>query len=142
MTDRIEAAIKNYRNHCNCSQSILCAWADKLNMNETSIYRLSEGFGAGMGMHETCGAIIAILAILSYHCSDGDLGNGKTKAQTYRLMQETAERFKNKYSSITCRELLELRKKQEAQTGVKTCEAVIRSASTLLEEILKEKNLL
>ena len=85
MTDRIEAAIKNYRNHYNCSQSILCAWADKLNMNETSIYRLSEGFGAGMGMHETCGAITAILAILSYHCSDGDLGNGKTKAQTYHL---------------------------------------------------------
>ena len=34
MTDRIEAAIKNYRNHYNCSQSILCAWADKLNMND------------------------------------------------------------------------------------------------------------
>lgn len=41
----------------NCAQIVLCSYAEELGIDEETLFRISEGFGAGMGgMMQTCGA--------------------------------------------------------------------------------------
>ena len=69
--DYLESATQNYKSHYNCAQSILCAYSNLLGIDEKTAFKLSEGFGGGMGMKETCGAVTAMFAVLSYLKSDG-----------------------------------------------------------------------
>lgn len=40
----------------NCAQIVLCSYAEELGIDEETLFRISEGFGAGMGgMMQTCG---------------------------------------------------------------------------------------
>ena len=42
----------------NCAQIVLCSYAEELGIDEETLFRISEGFGAGMGgMMQTCGAV-------------------------------------------------------------------------------------
>ena len=40
----------------NCAQIVLCSYAEELGIDEETLFRISEGFGAGMGgmMHLRC----------------------------------------------------------------------------------------
>ena len=61
LTDREalkRAAADYHARGFNCAQSVICALAPALDIDEKAAFALSEGFGAGMGgMSETCGAI-------------------------------------------------------------------------------------
>ena len=42
----------------NCAQSVACVFADKTDLDEKTLFRVTEGLGLGMGcMDGTCGAI-------------------------------------------------------------------------------------
>ena len=44
-----------------CAQTVLCVYADLLGMDERDLFRISEGFGGGMGgMMLTCGAVTSM----------------------------------------------------------------------------------
>ena len=44
---------------CNCTQSVLKAFEDKINIDPNELSKHSAGFAAGMGcMESTCGALI------------------------------------------------------------------------------------
>lgn len=134
MNNRIEHAGENYKKHYNCAQSVSCAYCDLIGLDETTLFRLSEGFGGGMGMQEVCGAVTGMFFILSYLNSDGQLNNSKTKAATYKLMREAAEKFKTKYGSIICREILQINPRKTTR-----CLDKILSAATILDEYINKK---
>lgn len=57
---RAEQAIAFHDRGFNCAQSVVCAFADKTGLDETTLFRITEGLGLGMGcMEGTCGAISA-----------------------------------------------------------------------------------
>lgn len=134
MSTRSEQTAENYKNHYNCAQSVCCAYHDLTGLDETTLFRLSEGFGRGMGMQETCGAVTGMFSILSYLHSDGQLTNGKTKADTYKLMSAAAEKFKAQYGSIICREIL-----QKNPPKTTRCLDKVLSAATILDEYINAK---
>ena len=84
--NRAELADEKHINGYNCCQAVACVFADEVGIDESLLYRMGEGFGAGMGTTQgVCGAIsgAAMLAGLVY--SDGNTEKaGQTKAKTTR----------------------------------------------------------
>lgn len=89
----------------NCAQSVLCALAPALGIDEDTAFILAEGFGAGMGgMTETCGAISGAVMALGQATSTGR-SNPTSKGATYKLSRELCAGFMDKNGTTVCREL-------------------------------------
>ena len=117
----------------NCAQIVLCSYAEELGIDEETLFRISEGFGAGMGgMMQTCGAVTAIFMALGLANSSGDLQACDTKPQTMKKVRELAAEFEKKNGSIVCREL------KGIDTGkvLRSCDGCIEDGIRILGEYL------
>lgn len=89
----------------NCAQSVICALAPCIDLDEHVAFVLTEAFGAGMGGRtETCGAISGAIAALGQVESSGFDAPG-SKGRTYKIAKDLCERFCEKNGSNICREL-------------------------------------
>ena len=117
----------------NCAQIVLCSYAEELGIDEETLFRISEGFGAGMGgMMQTCGAVTAMFMALGLANSSGDLHACDTKPQTMKKVRELAAEFEKKNGSIVCREL------KGIDTGkvLRSCDGCIEDGIRILGEYL------
>ena len=117
----------------NCAQIVLCSYAEELGIDEETLFRISEGFGAGMGgMMQTCGAVTAMFMALGLANSSGDLQACDTKTQTMKKVRELAAEFETKNGSIVCREL------KGIDTGkvLRSCDGCIEDGIRILGEYL------
>ena len=117
----------------NCAQIVLCSYAEELGIDEETLFRISEGFGAGMGgMMQTCGAVTAMFIALGLANSSGDLQACDTKTQTMKKVRELAAEFEKKNGSIVCREL------KGIDTGkvLRSCDGCIEDGIRILGEYL------
>ena len=117
----------------NCAQIVLCSYAEELGIDEETLFRISEGFGAGMGgMMQTCGAVTAMFMALGLANSSGDLQACDTKPQTMKKVRELAAEFEKKNGSIVCREL------KGIDTGkvLRCCDGCIEDGIRILGEYL------
>ena len=135
MEDRIQKAVKNHDNCFNCAQAVACAFEDLVDVDETSIFKMTEGFGLGMGGTEaTCGAISGAIAVLGLKNSTAHLESPDSKASTYKLSRELVDKFKKKNQSIVCREL----KGVDSGKVLRSCQGCIEDATNILEGILQK----
>ena len=101
MTNYSEKACENFRNGCNCAQSVLCAYADEVGLDEKTAMKLASSFGGGMGrLREVCGAVSAMFMIAGllkgYDTAGDDIG----KTRQYQLVQNLAKKFKDFHETI------------------------------------------
>ncbi len=54
---RKEKAIELHDKGFNCAQAVACAFAEETGIPEETLFAACEGFGLGMGMAATCGAV-------------------------------------------------------------------------------------
>lgn len=133
MTERAQRA-QNLRNQkgYNCAQAVVCAYCDLFGMDENTAYKVSEGFGAGMGIMDMCGALSAAVMLAGLKNSGGIEQPGATKGATNRLSKTIITKFKEKNGAYLCREL-----KGVADGAVlRDCPGCIADACALVEEIL------
>lgn len=117
----------------NCAQIVLCSYAEELGIDEETLFRISEGFGAGMGgMMQTCGAVTAMFMALGLANSSGDLQACDTKPQTMKKVRELAAKFEKKNGSIVCREL----KGIDSGKVLRSCDGCIEDGIRILGEYL------
>ena len=86
--ERAELAVETFAaGKGNCTQSVLCAWEDKISVDHEMLMKLGAGYGAGMGcMQATCGALIgAVMAA-------GSVTDGKGTPRTARSILSGKER--------------------------------------------------
>lgn len=101
--NKIELAKENFKSGLNCTQSVVLAFKDEMNMDEDALKKLSIGFGGGVGrQREVCGAVLGMTMVLSYLLSDG-----VDKLSIYSVIQAASKEFKEEVGSIVCRELLD-----------------------------------
>ncbi len=130
-----ELALEYHKKGYNCCQAVACSFCKDFGVPEEEMFRISEGFGFGMGMMEVCGALSGLFMIIGLNNSVGDLDKGKsTKADTYRKVKDYAEKFKEKNRSILCREL----KGIGSDRPICSCDQCIADAVDLVEEYLRE----
>ena len=143
-----EKAVNNFKSGYNCAQSVFLAFAEDFGFDKETALKLSSSFGGGMGrLREVCGAVSSMFAIAGLKYGYTSPNDDEAKAKHYELIQALAEKFKSKYRTIICRELLDLpegadspipSKRTEEYYQTRPCEAFIRYASEIIEnELLK-----
>ena len=125
--EALKAAAADYHAQgFNCAQSVICAMAPKLGLDDHTAFALAEGFGAGMGgMTETCGAIAGGIMALGQVRSSGFDAPG-SKGATYRMARAYCDAFRDKNGSTICREL----------KGVGTDTGALRSCAGCIDDAI------
>jgi C_GCAxxG_C_C family probable redox protein len=105
--DRAERADMLHRQGYNCAQAAACVFADAVGMDEATLYKVTEGFGAGMGTGRgVCGAVSGAAVIAGLLNSDGNTGDpGNTKAATTRLSGTIQRKFAEQAQALICRDI-------------------------------------
>ncbi|MEE1314326.1 MAG: phage/plasmid primase, P4 family, partial [Faecalimonas sp.] len=120
----------------NCCQAVICAYCQQYGVDDEAIFRLTEGFGGGMGgLQETCGAVTGMFMGIGLHNSAGDQYHPtKTKAQTYGDVRNAAATFENICGSLKCRDLKAV---VDGRQRV-SCERCVETAAEILEQYTKK----
>lgn len=151
LEDRVERAAELFKSGYNCSQSVVAAFADMYGFTEEQALRMSASFGGGIGrMRLTCGAACGLfmLAGLEKSATNGKDRDGK--AANYVLVQELAAEFKKRNGSLTCAELLGLKKPENSPTpearteqyyAKRPCARMVEEAAKIWAEYLEKVRL-
>ncbi len=104
--ERVKKANELHHRGYNCAQAVAGAYSDAVELDEKTLMKVSEGFGAGMGgLQETCGAVTGMVMLAGLKNSAGDVEEKMTKAATFAKVRELAAEFKNQNTTMNCREL-------------------------------------
>jgi C_GCAxxG_C_C family probable redox protein len=129
--DVAEKAIELHNAGYNCCQAVACAFAEKIGIDEETLFKAGEGFGLGMGaMACTCGAVSGAVMLAGLKNSGGL--NQRTKMATYKLAAKIVDEFKAKNQSVICREI------KGVDTGkvLRSCSGCIEDAVKIAQEVL------
>ncbi len=148
--DRVERAVANFMEGYNCSQSVVEAFADLYGFTREQALLMAASFGGGIGrMRLTCGAACGMFMLAGLQTGTTIGSDRAGKSYNYKVVQELASRFKAQTGSITCMELLNLRKQQrlspEAEERTpdyyaqRPCARMIRIAAQLFADFLAEQ---
>ncbi len=129
-----EYAISLHDKKFNCCQSVACAFADELGIDEKILFQAGEAFGLGMGCElGTCGAITGAVLLAGFKNSDGNLVAPGTKAETYVLSKEILNQFLSKNGSLVCQEL----RGTLTNTPLRSCAGCIEDGVEIAANVLK-----
>lgn len=131
-----EKALQLHSQGNNCCQSVCLAFADKLGIDENILFKISEGFGAGMGnLQGSCGALSAAVMIAGIYNSGGKDAEKRTKSKTYRLVSQINNEFIKEAGSMYCKDI----KGIETEKILKSCDGCIEAAVDIINNMLLDK---
>lgn len=111
LEERIGKAVELFKSGFNCAQSVVTAFADMYGFTEEQALHMSASFGGGIGrMRMTCGAACGLFMLAGLKKCATEGKDRASKAENYALVQQLAEEFKKRNGSLTCAELLGLKK--------------------------------
>lgn len=128
-----EKALKLHSQGYNCCQSVCLAYADKLDIDENVLFKISEGFGAGMGNTQgSCGALSAAVMIAGLYKSGGKDAERLTKGKTYRLVSQINNEFINRVGAMLCKDI------KGIGTGkvLRSCDGCIEDAVDIINDLI------
>lgn len=144
MSKRSEQAVEKFKSGMNCSQAVLSSCSESLGLDSKTASRVATGFGGGMRMAETCGAVTGAFMVLGLKYGNRTVEDKEAKAKTYEKIVEFTKRFKTRNDSVMCKELLGYdiatpegaKKAQENGVFNSICPNMVRDAVEILEEML------
>ena len=146
MSSKIETAVERFNNGFNCSQAVLSSYSELFGLDCDMAFKVATGFGGGMRMAGTCGAVTGAFMVLGLKYGNSTAQDQQAKEKTSQSIIEFTSRFKARNGSVVCRELLGCdistpEGMKEAQTkGLfsSVCPRIIQEAAEILEEMLAE----
>lgn len=148
MSNHSDRAFKLFAEGRNCAQAVFAAFADVTGFDEETALMLSSSFGGGMGrMREVCGTCSAMFMIAGLLYGYTSKNNDSEKAEHYKRIQYLASRFKEKHSTIVCRELLKTlrvtdspipEKRTPEYYKVRPCVRFVCTAAEILDEYIEQ----
>jgi C_GCAxxG_C_C family probable redox protein len=151
--DRGEKAREYFLQGYACSQSVVLAFADVVNVDKSTLLKLSLPFGGGFSrLREVCGAISGAAFIIGAILSTDEISQDNKK-QVYAAVQEFTALFRQKNGTIICRELLananvpvekggEAEVRREEYYKKRPCPQIVADAANCLQEYLNSKNII
>lgn len=128
--DRIQKSLENHSKGYNCAQAVLCAFSDITDFSEDALFKISEGFGFGMGIQGVCGAVSAMTFLAGIKTSAGTGCLPTTnKKDSYALSREMITAFEAKNKSIICAKI--------KGDNLRSCDGCIEDAVKIIEEVIK-----
>lgn len=149
LEERIGKAVELFKSGFNCSQSVVVAFADMYGFTEEQALHMSASFGGGIGrMRMTCGAACGLFMLAGLEKCALEGKDRASKAENYALVQRLAEEFKKRNGTLTCAELLGLKKPEgssmpEERTAQyyakRPCARMVETAARIWVEHLQGK---
>ncbi|MCI5726921.1 MAG: C-GCAxxG-C-C family protein [Clostridium sp.] len=134
--EKREIASEYHQKGYNCAQAVVCSFCEDIDMDKKSLFKLSEGFGLGMGsMQCTCGALSGAIFLAGIKNSSGNLENPSSKQSTYQIAKDIQEKFKERIGSTVCQEI----KGVNSGKMLSSCAKCIDVAVQIAEEVLFSK---
>lgn len=146
---RVQCAVDNFMQGYGCCQSVVAAFADLYNLDDTMAKRIAAGFGGGVGrMRMMCGAVSGIVILAGLDRGQIDGADRKGKSMCYKVVQELLDEFKVQNGSVVCAELLGLKGHEKAQSSyvasprtaeyykTRPCAAKVESAARIFAKYL------
>jgi C_GCAxxG_C_C family probable redox protein len=139
-----EKAVEIFKEGFSCSQAVLGAYCERFGLDKKQAYKISSGFGGGMHLDQTCGAVTGAIMVIGLKYGRTRADDADAKMKTIKMVNEFAKKFKERHGSIGCTELLGCNLStpegaQEAKDKNVTkllCPKFVQSAAEILEEIL------
>lgn len=144
--DRASKAAELFLQGYNCAQAVVVAYSGLTGMDETFSAKIASSFGGGMGrLREVCGAVSGMFMVAGILYGYDNCDDEEKKKAHYTLIQELAEKFKEKNGSIICREILKNPPSDPAPTprtaeyyARRPCAKMVYDATQILEEYIQE----
>ena len=116
MEERSEKARELHKQGCNCCQSVVMAYADKLPIDAKDAMNVATPFGRGLaGTREVCGCVSGMAMVC------GLTGNTE-------MVRPLIEKFREDNGDIVCARLL--------QMGKRPCNEMVAEAARMLSEVI------
>ena len=104
--ERKQIAIESRKRGYSCSQAVTCAFKDRYGIDESTLLKISEGFGGGIaGTKGVCGAVTAMVLLAGLENADGNTEKVTSKQDTYKIGSEFMDAFEEKNGSVICSKL-------------------------------------
>ena len=139
-----EMIAEQFKKGFDCSQVVLEHYVEELGITQGTANRIAAGFGGGMGIGETCGAVIGAMLALGMKYGHSEEAHMEQKEIMNAKRQEFLEAFIEKYSTCSCKGLLkydiskpeELKKILEEGLLFDFCPQVVEDTINILNEII------
>jgi C_GCAxxG_C_C family probable redox protein len=146
MSVKSEQAVERFRKGFNCSQAVLSSYSEQFGLDCEKAFKLATGFGGGMRMGGTCGAVSGAFIVLGLKYGNSTAEDKEGKANTYKKVEEYTKRFKARNDSVTCPDLLGcdittpegMKEAKEKGLFTSVCPGLVQDAVEILEEMLAE----
>lgn len=106
--DRVALALMHFKTGFHCSQSVLAAYADELDIDEELALRIAAGLAGGSTVGGECGAIGAgyIILGLKHARLEPSFGDTDREEELFGRIRRLVAEFRKRHGSINCVELL------------------------------------
>ncbi len=133
-------AIENFKT-MNCAQSVLLSYVSEIKLDRVTALKIASGFGGGMAMAETCGAVTGAYMVLGLKGPTEGKSIQEIKAEAKAGVRKFNELFRAKHGSLTCKKLLGVdistaegsAKANEKNLFDSVCKELVGSATDILE---------
>jgi C_GCAxxG_C_C family probable redox protein len=142
----VEIAVDLFRKGCACPQAIVGAYGPRYGLSEDQALRVAAGFGGGMRMAETCGAVTGAFMVLGLAHCDAGCRTAEGRKAVSGAVSTFAGKYRQQHGSLVCRELLACdistpegaKAAQEMGLFDTKCVELVRDAAVLLESMLPD----
>ena len=128
-----------------CSQIVVSYFAEELGISDKIAKKVSAAFGGGVFEGEMCGAYSGALIVIGLKYGHYEPDTPDVKNQNVGKVMEFKQKFKEKYDSCTCKDLLgglcladpdDMRVLTEKNTLMTFCPKLVVDVIEILEEVL------
>ena len=150
--ERVERAVENFMAGYGCCQSVVAAFSDLYDLDETMAKRIAAGFGGGVGrMRMMCGAVSGIVMLVGLDCGQTAGSAREGKSACYKVVQDLLAQSQAENGSLICAEILGIKGHEKAHCSyvasprtaeyykTRPCAAKVESAARIFAEYLKAK---
>ncbi|MFZ0034953.1 MAG: C-GCAxxG-C-C family protein [Sedimentisphaerales bacterium] len=136
---KVKKAVKCFEEGYNCSQAIFSTYSQDFGVPFEQALKIASGFGGGMRIDGTCGAVTGAFMVLGLKFAKG-------KDKPYDKIIKFAETFRQKNKSTNCQALIgcDIRTKEGMDKATKQglfrsiCSPLVKDAAEILEEMLAD----
>jgi C_GCAxxG_C_C family probable redox protein len=136
---KVKKAVKCFEDGFNCSQAIFATYSQDLGVPLDQAFKIASGFGGGMRINGTCGAVTGAFMVLGLKFAKG-------KDKPYDKIIKFAETFRQKNKSTNCQALIgcDIRTKEGMDKATKeglfrsVCSQLVKDSAEILETMLAD----
>ena len=142
--DVVERAVELSKAGCSCSQAVFGAFAPGAGLSEDAAVRIASGFGGGLRMGDTCGAVTGGYMALGLALAGDASRTADGRQAVSDAVLELARRFRERHAVLNCRDLLgcDIHTPDGKQFAIDhnlfetRCRGFVRDAADIVESLL------